>query len=342
MRDLMNSSQERSKSFPASGPSVSPKLIYIISCAIICGITLLFNIGTIEGSIFSFIALLLLGHFLLTDATLKIKKLTEALVRLKQGDWRSLQVGAIDPALVAAFNNLAESLAERDHGHRQWVADTSHELRTPIAVLRAQIEAFQDGVQEVTPRNLQVLHGEIMALSKLVDDLHWLAKSDVGQIKPSSVPVDINQSLRDVLEAFDERREKKEIKLENLLPSDETLIVNIDPTRIRQVFTNLTENSLRYTNKGGTLRVSRVIEGPNLKIYFDDTEPGVPDELLPRIFDRFFRVESSRSRTFGGSGLGLAICLHNMQMLGGTIHANHSPLGGLQVVLTLPLVEEKQ
>jgi two-component system sensor histidine kinase BaeS len=178
-----------------------------------------------------------------------------------------------------------------------------------------------------------------MALSKLVDDLHWLAKYDVGQIKTTAVPVDINQTLQDVLESFEERREAKEIKLENLVPAEEKLIVIADASRLRQVLTNLTENSMRYTNKGGTMRISHVVNGPLLELYFDDTEPGVPDELLPRLFDRFFRVESSRARTMGGSGLGLAICLNNMQMLGGKIEASHSSMGGLRIELTLPMVE---
>lgn len=288
-----------------------------------------------------FLALLVLGQYLLTRAEAQKKKLTEALLQLKGAEGKANLEGE-DAELTAAFNSLAASLAELDSGHRQWVADTSHELRTPIAVLRAQVEAFQDGIQELTPRNLAVLHSEIMALSKLVDDLHWLAKYDVGQIKTTSVPVDINQTLQDVLESFEERREAKEIKLENLVPAEEKLIVIADASRLRQVLTNLTENSLRYTNKGGTLRISHVVNvvnEPLLKLYFDDTEPGVPDELLPRLFDRFFRVESSRARTMGGSGLGLAICLNNMQMLGGKIEASHSSMGGLRIELILPMVE---
>jgi two-component system sensor histidine kinase BaeS len=286
----------------------------------------------------AFLALLILGQYLLTRAEAQKKKLTVALLQLKGAERKAILEGE-DAELTAAFNSLANSLAELDSGHRQWVADTSHELRTPIAVLRAQVEAFQDGIQELTPRNLAVLHSEIMALSKLVDDLHWLAKYDVGQIKTTAVPVDINQTLQDVLESFEERREAKEIKLENLVPAEEKLIVIADASRLRQVLTNLTENSLRYTNKGGTMRISHVVNGPLLELYFDDTEPGVPDELLPRLFDRFFRVESSRARTMGGSGLGLAICLNNMQMLGGKIEASHSSMGGLRIELTLPMVE---
>jgi signal transduction histidine kinase len=305
----------------------------------------------------SFLALMLLGLYLQEQSNRDKRKLAKALLELKNDSVKvdSASVATnqesqikesrskdcqgsdnADQALAAAFNSLATSLKELDSGHRQWVADTSHELRTPIAVLRAQVEAFQDGVHEITPRNLAVLHSEIMALSKLVDDLHWLAKYDVGQIRAQATALDINQTLQDVLESFEERREAKEIALDNQVPAEERLIVDGDPTRIRQVITNLVENSLRYTNKGGTLKISHSRAERSLKLLFEDTEPGVPDELMPKLFDRFFRVESSRSRTMGGSGLGLAICLNNMQMLGGTIEASHSDMGGLKIELTLP------
>ena len=297
----------------------------------------------------SFLALIVLGLYLQEQNNKRKHRLAQALLQLKDRSSRgdsntrpsensSSRDG--DEALASAFASLAASLQELDSGHRQWVADTSHELRTPIAVLRAQVEAFQDGVHEITPRNLAVLHSEIMALSKLVDDLHWLAKYDVGQIRAQATALDINQTLQDVLESFEERREAKEIALDNQVPPEEKLIVDGDPTRIRQVITNLVENSLRYTNKGGTLKISHSRAEKSLKLLFEDTEPGVPDELMPKLFDRFFRVESSRSRTMGGSGLGLAICLNNMQMLGGTIEASHSAMGGLKIELTLPANQE--
>ncbi len=302
----------------------------------------------------SFLALLCLGYGLQKQSESRTRGLTKLLLNLKDrsqlasvgnddnckspetNDKNFSDKCGSDKALAEAFNSLATSLKDLDSGHRQWVADTSHELRTPIAVLRAQVEAFQDGVHEITPRNLEVLHNEIMALSKLVDDLHWLAKYDVGQIRSQASALDINQTLQDVLESFEERREAKEIALDNQVPTEEKLIIDGDSSRIRQVITNLVENSLRYTNKGGTLRISHNRSGKRLRIIFEDTEPGVPDELLPKLFDRFFRVESSRSRTMGGSGLGLAICLNNMQMLGGTIEASRSAMGGLKIELSLP------
>jgi signal transduction histidine kinase len=230
----------------------------------------------------SFLALMLLGLYLQEQSNSNKRKLAKALLELKNNCVKvdSASVATYqesrskdcqgsdnaDQALAEAFNSLATSLKDLDSGHRQWVADTSHELRTPIAVLRAQVEAFQDGVHEITPRNLEVLHSEIMALSKLVDDLHWLAKYDVGQIRSQASALDINQTLQDVLESFEERREAKEIALDNQVPTEEKLIIDGDSSRIRQVITNLVENSLRYTNKGGTLRISHNRSGKRLKL----------------------------------------------------------------------------
>lgn len=244
--------------------------------------------------------------------------------------------------LELQYNRLAQNLQAQDKGHRQWVADTSHELRTPIAVLRAQVEAFQDGVQEVTPRNLGVLHNEIMALNKLVDDLHWLAKYDVGQIRCTPVMTDIASTLQDVVEALTERYEKKELTLENTITGGTQYLANLDTSRLRQVFVNVMENSLRYTERGGTVRITAMKEGETLLLHFDDSAPGISDEAIAKIFDRFFRADSSRNRTLGGSGLGLAICKNNMQMLGGSINARHSPLGGVRIELRLPLAQEQQ
>jgi len=319
---------------------VSVQSIYILICAAICGAVVGAHRCSWDGAIMIFCALMVLGYFLQNEQAKKQKDIAAALLKLKDGKWDEASIESDEAELTAAFASLAANMAELDKGQRKWVADTSHELRTPIAVLRAQVEAFQDGVQAVTPRNIEVLHKEVMALSKLVDDLHWLAKSDVGAIKPTAVPVDVNQSLQDVLEGFEERRASKAIRLENLVPADTRLIANADASRVRQVLTNVIENSLRYTNKGGTLKITHELNDTALKLYFDDTEPGVAAEILPKIFDRFYRAESSRSRTLGGSGLGLAICLNNMQLLGGSIEAHPSDLGGLQIVLTLPMMAE--
>ncbi|MBY0546523.1 MAG: HAMP domain-containing protein [Candidatus Obscuribacterales bacterium] len=238
--------------------------------------------------------------------------------------------------LAHDFNCLADTLDEHDRAQRQWIADTSHELRTPIAVLRAQVEALQDGVQEAGPRTLGVLHGEIMTLSKLVDDLYLLAKSDVGKLRYDFVPVDLTALVLDIVEGFDERFDSKNMDVE-LKGFDRPVIINADASRLRQLFYNLFENSVRYTDADGKLTVTMSDEGAFAVIWIDDSPPGITDENLARIFDRFFRGEMSRSRDFGGAGLGLAICRTIVDGHEGTIGASHSPAGGLRIELKFPL-----
>lgn len=225
---------------------------------------------------------------------------------------------------------------EQEKNQKEWMADTSHELRTPIAILRAQVEAFQDGVQEVNPKTLQVLHGEIMGLSKLVDDLHWLSRFDVGSLKHSFIAVDVVSTLQDISELFEERYAEKELTIDKSGITNETCTVYADNNRMRQVFINLLENSLRYTDKGGKLKLSLEKSPTAIILRFDDSHPGIPEELMPKIFDRFFRVEASRSRELGGSGLGLAICKTIIEAHSGTISAFKSELGGIRIEVVLP------
>ena len=243
--------------------------------------------------------------------------------------------------LAQDFNTLSDALEQHDRSHRQWIADTSHELRTPLAVLRAQVEALQDGVQEANPKTLAVLHNEIMTLNKLVDDLYLLAKSDVGKLQYHFVPVDAAALVLDVLEGFEERFNAKTIEVDksaiSALPV--ACVIEGDSSRLRQLFSNLFENSLRYTDAGGKLRVVAHEDGNALVLWFDDSHPGIADAHLPKIFERFFRGDLSRSRDFGGAGLGLAICRTIVDGHGGTISAFNSPLGGLRVELRFPLSE---
>lgn len=228
-------------------------------------------------------------------------------------------------------------LRTHEEVHRNWVADTSHELRTPLAILRAQIEALQDGVQQPNAKTLNVLHKEVMHLSKMVDFLHDLAKSDLGELKYEMVPVDISSVLEDALEAFEERMQSKEISIDAGSITEGPRIIKADADRLKQLFINLLENSYRYTKRGGKIKISLQEQGDNLSVIFDDTEPSVPDEILEKIFERFIRGEGSRSRQTGGTGLGLAICKTIAEGHGGTIAASHSPLGGLQIRITIPL-----
>ena len=238
--------------------------------------------------------------------------------------------------LAEDFNRLAVTLERNEQLRRAFMADISHELRTPLAVLRGELEAIEDGVRPMSPESVKSLQGEVATLGKLVDDLYELSLADVGALTYRKTALDLAEPLTQALEGFRERLVERRIALETVLPPAGTLTVLADPDRLRQLFNNLLENTVRYTDPGGRLRVEARCERGRVRIDFQDSAPGVPEELLPRLFERLFRVEGSRSRAGGGAGLGLAICRSIVQAHDGEIDARPSPLGGVWVHVSLP------
>jgi two-component system sensor histidine kinase BaeS len=239
--------------------------------------------------------------------------------------------------LARDFNSLARTLENNEQLRRQWIADISHELRTPLAVLRGEIEAVQDGVRPQTPQSLAVLHGEVMHLSRLVDDLYQLSLADIGALSYRMEPIDLGEALTRAVDPFRGEFEARNIRLTGDIPAEPPLTILADGPRLHQLFSNLLENSLRYTDPGGELRIRMTAEGNRAAVHFEDSSPGVPEDKLERLFDRLFRVEGSRSRATGGAGLGLAMCRNIVDAHDGTIIARPSPLGGLWVEIILPL-----
>jgi two-component system sensor histidine kinase BaeS len=230
------------------------------------------------------------------------------------------------------------TLEKNEQARRQWVADISHELRTPLAVLRGEIEALQDGVRQPTPAAVASLHAEVLRIGRLVDDLYQLALSDIGALNYRKDRVSLTGVLEDALEAFRPEFERKGIVLQYAPPPREILLF-ADPERLHQLFANLLENSLRYTDEEGRLEVALGQERGMAILTLRDSAPGVSAADLERLFDRLYRVEGSRSRASGGAGLGLSICRNIVEAHGGDIAAVSSPLGGVAVTVKLPLNE---
>ena len=242
--------------------------------------------------------------------------------------------------LADDFNKMAGTLERYESMRRQWISDIAHELRTPLAVLRGEIEAVMDGVRDLRKETLESLHAEVMLLTKIVNDLHTLTVVESEALAISREPVKILQVADDMLKLFLPRFEGSGIKVQHDLIPDPDITVMGDPDRLVQVFSNIFENSLRYTDAPGKIRLRQEQEGGMLRLYFEDSAPGVPDSSMPFIFDRMYRVDRSRSRKKGGSGLGLAISKAIVEGHGGDITAAHSPFGGLQIVIELPLSTE--
>ncbi|PLL20542.1 two-component system sensor histidine kinase BaeA, partial [Klebsiella michiganensis] len=267
-----------------------------------------------------------------------VKRLVEGTHRLAAGDF-STRVAATSSdelgRLAKDFNQLASTLERNQQMHRDLMADISHELRTPLAVLRGELEAIQDGIRKFTPDSIASLQAEVATLTKLVDDLHQLSMSDEGALSYRKTPVNIINLLEVAAGAFRERFASRGLSIGVSLPESATIFGDRD--RLMQLFNNLLENSLRYTDSGGGLQINASQSGDILVLDFADSAPGVTDEQLERLVERFYRTEGSRNRASGGSGLGLAICLNIVAAHGGTLRAGHSPLGGVSIKVELPL-----
>jgi two-component system sensor histidine kinase BaeS len=239
--------------------------------------------------------------------------------------------------LAADFNTMAQTLEQYERMRQQWISDIAHELRTPLSILSGEVEALQDGVREVNPDTLDSLRSEARHLSKIVNDLHELSLADAGVLSIKKEPVDPVPVLNETLRHFRTRFEGNQITVENSVGNDPPITVIGDADRLQQLFSNVLENTLRYTDSPGTLRIRQERTEKRLTMFFEDSGPGVPEDALERLFDRLYRVDKSRSRTQGGSGLGLSICKSVVNALGGEIRAANAASGGLRIEIELPI-----
>ncbi len=239
--------------------------------------------------------------------------------------------------LARDFNDLAAALAQAEQTRQRWVADISHELRTPLSVLRGELEALQDGVRPLSQAAVDSLYGDVMRLSRLAEDLYQLSLSDQGALSYRKIEVDpVGVLCYDLsVLATEYQRKAIAVTLDNAL--GKPLFVHADSDRLSQLYRNLLNNTLHYTDSGGQLQITITRHKDQMVMEFADSAPGIPEEALPKLFDRFYRVDSSRNRSLGGAGLGLAICRNIVQAHHGDIVALNSALGGLNIRITLPL-----
>jgi two-component system sensor histidine kinase BaeS len=272
----------------------------------------------------------------------RLKVLGQGATALARGDYstRIRAHGHDELARLAGdFNHLAEALEAAQRGRQQWIADIAHELRTPLTALRAEIEAVQDGVRPLTQASIASVAQEVQRLTRLVEDLRLLTLSDLGALTYRKQPMDLQEAITDALAVGRAAIEQKHLEVQTHLPPD--VMVDADPDRLAQVFGNLLQNTLRYTGSPASLRVSVSVDGREACIDWEDSAPGVSDADLPRLTERLYRVDSSRSSTSGGSGLGLAIVQAIVQAHGGRMQAAHSKLGGLHWRIWLPLSDHR-
>jgi two-component system sensor histidine kinase BaeS len=281
-------------------------------------------------------AALLLGAGLSGWLSRRIRRLAAATDSLIQGNYdvRLRAEGHDELARLARdFNTLAQTLAAARQARRKWIADIAHELRTPLSIVRGEIEALQDGVRPLDREAVNSLAGEAARLARLIEDLHTLSLSDLGALSYHKEPVDLAEIVGEAVDAQRSALQEKGLSIRLNLGS---FIVSGDADRLAQVFANLLQNSLRYTDAPGRIEVGIKQVAGEVVVDWQDSSPGVPEEDLPRLTEHLFRVEGSRSRAGGGSGLGLAIAHAIVQAHGGTLAPAPSPLGGLRIELRFP------
>jgi two-component system, OmpR family, sensor histidine kinase BaeS len=281
------------------------------------------------------VAALAIGLLLARRATAPARQLTHAAAGLAAGD-RSAR---IQPArtdefgdMAAAFNRMADQIEAEDLLRRGFAADVAHELRTPLMILRGEIEALEDGVVEPSPQALASLREETLRLGRLVDDLDTLARADAAGFTLDRAPTGLDDVVAKAAEELTDRFREADVGLD--LDVAEHLPVLADAARLRQVVTNLLVNALKFTPAGGRVRVSASRDGDSGVIEVADTGPGIPDEELPRVFDRFFRGSAVRA---GGSGIGLTVVRQLVEAHDGTVAAGSVPGAGATFTVRLPL-----
>lgn len=267
----------------------------------------------------------------------KLTRATEELSSLNFGTRIDVQTSDEFGQLANTFNSMAQTLEKNEAQRKQWTSDVAHELRTPLAILRGEIEAMQDGIREMSPERLASLHDETNRMGKLVDNLHLLFIADSENLVREKRPVKPLTILHDVISTFETRLSQAGIHVEANPIEDQDAVIEGDEDRLRQLFSNLIENTIRYTDSPGVLRINHYCSLQNLTLVFEDSAPGVPTEALERVFDRLYRLDKSRSRTLGGGGLGLSICKEIVSGHGGFIRSAHSSLGGLLISIEFQL-----
>ncbi len=220
--------------------------------------------------------------------------------------------------LAAAFNSMSEALERNEQARRQMVSDVAHELRTPLTNIRCAVEAAQDGI---APADLTSIAEDVAALSRLVDDLQQLSLSDAGQLRLELEDVVLADAVTAAVDGVRAQARQVAIRVD----VDPALRVRADRVRLGQILRNLLVNAVRYA------RTAVTVEARGGAIAVSDDGPGFPPADLPRVFDRFYRADASRSRAGGGSGLGLAIVRELVRLHGWSVAAENREGGGAVV-----------
>lgn len=292
---------------------------------------LLFPVALI--SVFLAVLTILIGILLLRRMVNPLAQVVAAARAVAGGDL-STRVSVSGPddlrALSDSFNHMAAALERNNNERRDMLADIAHELRTPLTIMRGRLEGIVDGIYPANTEHITPALEETYLLERLVEDLRLLTLAESRQLHFEQNNVSLNDLSRHVIAMFRAEAEEKQIQLTAQLPETDATIT-ADHQRTEQVVGNLVANAIRYTPEGGKVWITVEEAEGRVALSVSDNGPGIPPEDLPRIFNRFWRAEKSRSRASGGAGLGLAIARQLVEAQGGQISASNLPGGGLRV-----------
>ncbi len=285
------------------------------------------------------VAVAILASLLMASGLLyPIQQLKQAAHRLANGNYgQRVQVRGRDELaeLGQSFNLMAASLQQAEENRRSMTADIAHELRTPLAVQRAQLEAMIDGIDAADVQNLQRVLEQNASLARLVEDLRTLSLAEAGKLHMEMESLALGAFVERVIERFRPSAEQKGVQLEIQCSLAGELCVWADAGRFEQILNNLLSNALRYTPKGGKIILIEDLFDTMLRLQVLDGGPGIAQDSLAHVFERFYRADGGRSREEGGAGLGLAIARQLALLQGGELTAANAPQGGAVFTLFL-------
>jgi two-component system sensor histidine kinase BaeS len=296
------------------------------------------NRTLLYGALMAAIIALLLGIFLSRTLTRPIRELTQATHAVSEGDLsQQVPIRSNDELgeLAKAFNKMSTELSRSVNIRKQMTADIAHELRTPLSLILGHAEAVHDGVLPPSRENFEIIREEAERLEHLVNDLRILSLADAGELSINPQTVESERLLQEVAAIYQYQTQRKNITLDLDIASPLSNI-EVDPGRMTQVLTNILDNALRHTPEGGRILLSAKDTNDQVELAIEDSGPGLKAEDIDRIFDRFYRTDSSRQREDGGSGLGLAIARSIVQAHGGQLSAESEEGKGLKVIVRLP------
>jgi two-component system OmpR family sensor kinase/two-component system sensor histidine kinase BaeS len=284
---------------------------------------------------------LLLGFALSSRITRPLASLGDAARRVAEGDLGAIvRVEGEDEVseLSSSFNAMTDELRRLEEAKRRIIADSAHELRTPVTLIRGSIEAMIDGIYPADEDHLRSVHEETLRLSRLIDALRELELIDSGGLRLEREDLDLLEAARKAALLFGPQAGEKGIEIEVRAEQGDAPRAFADALRLDEILYNLTSNAVKYAPEGGRIRLSALAEGEEAILRVEDSGSGIPIEERELIFERFYRMDGSRAKDRGGRGLGLAIAREIALAHGGSLSAEGSSLGGAAFILRLPAI----